>query len=101
MAPDPQPGRYTGPLKAVILDWAGTVVDYGSCAPAGVFVEVFARHAVPITMQQARAPMGSEKRAHIAAVAAMPEVAEAWRRDRHQAGRRASRSSHRIRRWSR
>ncbi len=80
MAPDPKPGRYSGPLKAVILDWAGTVVDYGSCAPAGVFVEVFARHGVPITMEQARAPMGSEKRAHIAAIAAMPEVVEAWQR---------------------
>jgi len=80
MAPDPQRERYTGPLKAVILDWAGTIVDYGSCAPAGVFVEVFARHGVPITMPQARAPMGSEKRAHIAAIAAMPEVAEAWQR---------------------
>jgi len=80
MAPDPQRGRYTGPLKAIILDWAGTIVDYGSCAPAGVFVEVFARHGVPITMPQARAPMGSEKRAHIAAIAAMPEVAEAWQR---------------------
>jgi len=80
MAPEAPPGRYTGPLKAVILDWAGTVVDYGSCAPAGVFLEVFARHGVPITMEQARAPMGSEKRAHIAAIAAMSEVADAWKR---------------------
>jgi len=56
------------------------VVDYGSCAPAGVFVEVFARHGVPITMTQARGPMGSEKRAHIAAITAMPEVADAWQR---------------------
>lgn len=80
MAPDAAPGRYTGPLKAVILDWAGTVVDYGSCAPAGVFVEVFARYGVPITMAQARAPMGSEKRAHIAAITAMPDVTEAWTR---------------------
>ena len=79
MAPE-APARYTGQLKAVILDWAGTVVDYGSRAPAGVFVEVFARHGVPITMAQARGPMGSEKRAHIAAIAAMPEVAEAWQR---------------------
>ncbi len=31
-------------------------------------------------MPQARGPMGSEKRAHIAAIAAMPEVAEAWKR---------------------
>jgi len=76
MVADATPGR----LKAVILDWAGTVVDYGSCAPADVFVEVFARHGVPITMAQARAPMGSEKRAHIAAIAAMPEVADAWQR---------------------
>ena len=22
--------RYTGPLQAVIFDWAGTVVDFGS-----------------------------------------------------------------------
>jgi len=80
MAPEARPTRYAGPLKAVILDWAGTIVDYGSCAPAGVFVEVFARQGVTITMQQARGPMGSEKRAHIAAIAAVPEVSEAWQR---------------------
>ena len=78
MAPETSAGHNTGPLKAVILDWAGTIVDYGSCAPAGVFVEVFARHGIPITMTQARGPMGSEKRAHIAALAATPVVAEAW-----------------------
>ncbi len=25
--------RYRGPLKAVILDWAGTTLDYGCYAP--------------------------------------------------------------------
>jgi len=80
MGHEARPGRYTGPLKAVILDWAGTVVDYGSCAPAGVFIEVLARHGVTITMKQARGPMGSEKRAHIAAIAAIPEVGKAWTR---------------------
>jgi phosphonoacetaldehyde hydrolase len=85
MAPDASAGRFVGPLKAVILDWAGTIVDYGSCAPAGVFVEVFARHGVHITMAQARGPMGSEKRAHIAAVAGMLEVAEAWKRAHNHA----------------
>ena len=25
--------RYTGPVRAVILDWAGTTVDHGSLAP--------------------------------------------------------------------
>ena len=28
---------YRGPLKAAILDWAGTVVDFGCVAPAVVF----------------------------------------------------------------
>ena len=30
-------------VKAVIFDWAGTVIDYGSLAPMGAFVETFAR----------------------------------------------------------
>ncbi len=73
------PERYCGPLRAVILDMAGTIVDYGSCAPAGVFIELFRRHGIPITMAQARGPMGAHKRDHVAAIGAMPEVANAWR----------------------
>jgi phosphonoacetaldehyde hydrolase len=69
---------YRGPLKAIILDWAGTTVDYGSRAPTGVFVELFRRRGVAITMEEARGPMGSHKRDHIAAVLAMPEVAARW-----------------------
>src|SRR5262249_44938996 len=79
----PVRGRRTrpfgGPVRAVVLDWAGTVVDYGSRAPAGVFVEVFKRHGVAITLQQARGPMGMEKRAHLAALAALPSVQQRWR----------------------
>ena len=33
-------------VKAVVLDWAGTVVDFGSRAPMGAFVEVFARFGI-------------------------------------------------------
>lgn len=65
-------------LKAVILDWAGTIVDYGSCAPAGVFVEVFRRHGVEITLLEARGPMGAEKREHIAALLADPDINLRW-----------------------
>lgn len=72
--------RYCGTIKALIVDWAGTVVDYGSRAPAGVFVEVFHRHGVEISVAEARAPMGMEKRDHIQALADMPAVAERWLR---------------------
>jgi phosphonoacetaldehyde hydrolase len=69
---------YRGPLRAVVLDWAGTTVDHGSRAPVAVFVEVFERRGVPISVAQAREPMGAHKRDHIAAILAMPDVAERW-----------------------
>lgn len=73
---------YRGPLKAVILDWAGTTVDYGSCAPATAFVELFDRNGVSITLEEARRPMGAHKRDHIAAILADPSVAARWRKAR-------------------
>jgi phosphonoacetaldehyde hydrolase len=70
---------YAGPLQAVVFDWAGTTVDYGSYAPVAVFVEVFKRRGVAVTAQQARAPMGLEKKDHIRAIAQQKTVGEHWR----------------------
>jgi phosphonoacetaldehyde hydrolase len=69
---------YRGPLKAVVLDWAGTTVDYGCMAPAAVFIETFKRRGVTITMEQARAPMGMFKKDHIRAIMHMEPVAQQW-----------------------
>jgi len=71
---------YRGPVKLVILDWAGTTMDYGCYAPAVVFVEVYKRHGVEISMEQARRPMGLHKREHIKAISQIDEVAEAWKK---------------------
>jgi phosphonoacetaldehyde hydrolase len=65
-------------LRAVIFDWAGTTVDFGSRAPMGALVEVFARFGVAISIAEARAPMGLPKRDHIAALLADPGVAARW-----------------------
>ena len=65
-------------LQAAVLDWAGTMVDHGSRAPAIVFQEIFRRRGIEITEAQAREPMGMAKRDHIAAIAAMPEVSSRW-----------------------
>src|SRR5271170_7796420 len=67
-------------VKAAIFDWAGTVVDHGSLAPMGAFVETFAEFGVEIGVDEARGPMGMAKRPHIAALTESPRVAEAWRR---------------------
>src|SRR5262249_30357138 len=72
------PRSYAGPLKAVVFDWAGTIVDHGSRAPMGVFVEVFRRFGVEISVAEARAPMGLPKWQHIQAVGRQPAVAERW-----------------------
>jgi len=68
----------TTPIRLVVADLAGTTIDFGSCAPAGVFVDLFARHGIPITGAEARGPMGTAKRDHIAALAALPQVAASW-----------------------
>jgi phosphonoacetaldehyde hydrolase len=69
---------YRGPVEAVLLDWAGTTMDFGCFAPAVVFVEVFNRKQVPITMDEARAPMGAHKRVHIQRITELDAVRARW-----------------------
>jgi len=77
--------NYTGKLKAVIFDWAGTTVDYGCFAPTGVFIEVFRQKGIEITMNEARGPMGMHKRDHIRVISQYPRVAAAWQ-EKHGCG---------------
>ncbi len=69
---------YRGPIEAVLLDWAGTTMDFGCMAPAVVFVEVYKRKRVPITMEEARAPMGAHKRVHIQRISELDSVRKRW-----------------------
>jgi len=69
---------YRGRIRAVLLDWAGTTMDFGCMAPAVVFVKVFERAGVPITMDEARAPMGAHKRVHIQQVTELDAVRARW-----------------------
>ena len=68
-----------GAIRAVILDWAGTVVDHGSRAPMQAFVDAFVQFGVAVTIADARGPMGMAKRDHIRMVGEAPAVAAAWR----------------------
>ncbi len=70
---------YRGRLRAIVLDWAGTTVDWGCMAPTEVFVKVFEEKQVPITVTQARMFMGKHKRDHIAALCSLEDVAKRWR----------------------
>ena len=69
---------YRGPLKAVLLDWAGTTMDYGCFAPAVVFVEVYKRKGVEISVEEAREPMGAHKKVHIRQISKIARVEKKW-----------------------
>ena len=69
---------YRGKVKAVVLDWSGTTADAYVLAPAVVFVDVFRKHGVEISMAEARGPMGLRKDLHIKALTEVPEIAARW-----------------------
>ena len=77
--------RYQGAIRAIIFDWAGTTVDYGSMAPVDAFIELFRRHGVVVSAEEARRPMGSYKKDHVRLILAMEPVARQWQQLRGQA----------------
>ncbi|WP_046111251.1 phosphonoacetaldehyde hydrolase [Aquincola tertiaricarbonis] len=65
-------------LTAVVFDWAGTIIDFGSCAPMGAFVRLFEQFGVQISIAEARGPMGMAKWDHIQALGRLPRIAAQW-----------------------
>ncbi len=65
-------------VEGVILDWAGTTVDFGCFAPVNVFIDIFKKSGIEVTMEEARAPMGMLKKDHIRAMLSMPRISALW-----------------------
>jgi phosphonoacetaldehyde hydrolase len=67
-------------LEAVIFDWAGTVVDFGSFAPTQIFVDAFkTAFDFDLSLEEARGPMGLGKWQHIEALGLDPNVGARWK----------------------
>ena len=58
----------------VMLDCSGTTMDRYVDAPAIVFVAVFKKYGLEISMDEARKPMGLRKDLHIKALTEIPSV---------------------------
>ena len=71
-------------IKAIIFDWAGTTVDFGSRAPMGAFVKLFESEGIHLTIAQARIPMGMNKWDHIDELLRLPEIQKQWIELHHQ-----------------
>ncbi|TWT76049.1 Phosphonoacetaldehyde hydrolase [Posidoniimonas polymericola] len=65
-------------LAAVIFDWAGVTVDFGSRAPVLAMLAAFEEQGVPVTEREVRAHMGKAKREHLSAILELPRVRDAW-----------------------
>ena len=70
-------------VSAIILDWAGTTVDYGCFAPVNAFIKAFEEYGITPTMDETRQPMGMEKRAHVAKMLDGKRLASIWA-DKHK-----------------
>ena len=69
---------YQGRVKGLVLDWSGTTADEYVIAPAVVFVDVFKKFDVEISMTEAREPMGLRKDLHILELTKLPKIRERW-----------------------
>lgn len=61
-------------IECVIMDWAGTAVDYGCMAPVAAFVECFRKMGLQVTAGETRAHMGLSKLEEIRALFAIERV---------------------------
>lgn len=66
--------------EAVIFDWAGTTVDFGSFAPVYAFIEAFKEFGITPTFVEVREPMGMLKWDHIHTMMKMPRITEEWKK---------------------
>lgn len=67
-------------IEAIIFDWAGTTVDFGSFAPVQAFIDGFKKFGITPTLEEVRKPMGILKWNHIEAMMNMPRIAAEWER---------------------
>ena len=61
-------------FDAIIFDWAGTTVDYGSFAPVQAFIKAFEEFGITPTIEEVREPMGMLKIDHIRTMLSMDRI---------------------------
>jgi len=65
-------------IQAVIFDWAGTTIDYGSRAPIVAFQKAFENVGIKISEAEIRQDMGLDKYTHIHKIINLPAVQNDW-----------------------
>ncbi|GHU12269.1 hypothetical protein FACS1894185_6600 [Betaproteobacteria bacterium] len=66
-------------ITTLIMDWAGTTVDFGCFAPVDAFITAFETFGISPKMEETRAPMGLQKRAHIEKMLSGERLSNLWK----------------------
>lgn len=66
-------------IAAVLFDWAGTVIDFGSRAPVIAMDRVFASEGIALDEDVIRRFMGMAKRDHVIAILSERHIEARWR----------------------
>lgn len=66
-------------VKMVVLDWAGTTVDFGSQAPLQIFDKTFREFGIEFTLGEIAGPMGMEKMDHIRTLLSTEQGKRFWK----------------------
>lgn len=67
-------------IEAVIFDWAGTTVDFGSMAPVQAFLKAFQQFGITPSLDEVRKPMGLPKWDHVHTMMQMERISGEWLR---------------------
>ena len=67
-------------IEAVIFDWAGTTVDYGSLAPVIAFKKAFKNAGIDLSDEDVRKDMGMAKWDHIGKILKLEDVKQQWKK---------------------
>lgn len=70
-------------IEAIVLDWAGTTVDYGSRAPIIAFKNAFAHFGIELTEETIRQDVGLDKMTHVRKMLQEPAIAGTWEANHH------------------
>lgn len=71
-------------IEGIIMDWAGTAIDYGCFAPVAAFLKAFEEQDLKVTLTEARGPMGMTKIDHIRELFKLPSVTQQFRERYHR-----------------
>ena len=67
-------------LKAIIFDWAGTIIDFGSLSTIIAIKKIFKKRNIDINHDQIQKDMGLKKIIHLKKILQLKKIKRQWKK---------------------